>query len=80
LELLAFTEGRLLSIHPFTDFNGRAARLFLRLLLRRLDLPAIDLVPGGQESSAYLAALAAGDHANWTPLITIWRQRFEKEA
>jgi len=26
LETLAFTEGRLLSIHPFNDFNGRVTR------------------------------------------------------
>ena len=30
LETLAFAEGRWLSIHPFTDFNGRVTRLFLR--------------------------------------------------
>lgn len=45
LENLAFAEGRLLSIHPFTDFNGRVTRLFLRELLRRLNLPPVDLVP-----------------------------------
>jgi hypothetical protein len=39
LELLAFAEGRFLSIHPFQDFNGRTIRLFLLELLRRLDLP-----------------------------------------
>src|SRR5205807_3239356 len=39
LELLAFAEGRLLSIHLFPDFNGRATRLFLAELLRRLELP-----------------------------------------
>jgi CRISPR-associated endonuclease/helicase Cas3 len=27
LETLAFAEGRLLSIHPFLDFNGRVTRL-----------------------------------------------------
>src|SRR5438552_3476211 len=37
LELLAFAEGRLLSIHPFSDFNGRVTRLFLAELLRRLE-------------------------------------------
>jgi CRISPR-associated endonuclease/helicase Cas3 len=26
LETLSFAEGRLLSIHPFTDFNGRVTR------------------------------------------------------
>jgi len=29
LEFLAFAEGRFLTIHPFTDFNGRTIRLFL---------------------------------------------------
>lgn len=28
-EMLAFAEGRLLSIHPFRDFNGRVTRLCL---------------------------------------------------
>src|SRR5476649_2468486 len=42
---LAVAEGRLLSVHPFRDFNGRVTRLFLRELLRRLDLPPVDLVP-----------------------------------
>ena len=44
LETLSFAEGRLLSIHPFTDFNGRVTRLFLREILRRLELPPMDLV------------------------------------
>lgn len=79
LELLAFAEGRLLSIHPFNDFNGRVTRLFLRELLRRLDLPPVDLVPtdtGGE--SNYFAALRAGDGNDWRPLIRIWEQRFEE--
>lgn len=74
-ELLAFAEGRLLSIHPFQDFNGRATRLFLRLVLRRLDLPAVDLVPAAEDTADYLQALAAGDHADWAPLAAVWRQR-----
>ncbi len=78
LETLAFAEGRFLSIHPFRDFNGRVARLFLRELLRRLDLPPVDLVPTtpGDEPT-YFAALRAGDTLNWQPLAAIWRQRLE---
>jgi CRISPR-associated endonuclease/helicase Cas3 len=78
LETLAFAEGRLLSIHPFTDFNGRATRLFLRELLRRLELPPVDLVPtdsAGEE--VYFAALRAGDDRQWRPLMEVWQQRFE---
>ncbi len=45
LETLSFAEGRLLSIHPFLDFNGRVARMLLFALLYRLDLPPVQLVP-----------------------------------
>ncbi|MBL8340321.1 MAG: Fic family protein [Rubrivivax sp.] len=74
-EFLAFAEGRLLSIHPFADFNGRATRMFLRLVLRRLELPAVDLVPPAEATAEYLRALAAGDRADWVPLAAVWRQR-----
>jgi len=79
LEMLAFAEGRLLSIHPFTDFNGRVTRLFLRELLRRLELPPVDLVPtDAPGETAYRAALQAGDTLNWRPLMRVWQQRFEQ--
>jgi CRISPR-associated endonuclease/helicase Cas3 len=79
LETLGFAEGRLLSIHPFTDFNGRVTRLFLRELLRRLELPPVDLVPTNTAGeTAYRAALRAGDGLDWRPLMQIWQQRFEQ--
>ena len=79
LEFLAFAEGPLLSIHPFTDFNGRVTRLFLRELLRRLELPPVDLVPtNAVGESSYFAALNAGDGNDWLPLMKIWEQRFEQ--
>jgi len=79
LETLAFAEGRLLSIHPFTDFNGRVTRLFLRELLRRLEMPPVDLVPtDAAGEGVYFAALRAGDEREWRPLMKIWEQRFEQ--
>jgi CRISPR-associated endonuclease/helicase Cas3 len=79
LETLAFAEGRLLSIHPFTDFNGRVTRLFLREVLRRLELPPVDLVPTDPAGEvAYRAALRAGDSLDWRPLMKIWQRRFEQ--
>ncbi|MCL4697473.1 MAG: Fic family protein, partial [Burkholderiaceae bacterium] len=78
LDALAFAEGRLLSIHPFTDFNGRASRLFLRLLLRRLDLPDVDLVPDPARPESYFAALRAADERDWRPLQALWRRRIEQ--
>ena len=78
LETLAFAEGRLLSIHPFADFNGRATRVFLSELLGRLNLPAIDPTPDpGAATQRYLAALGAADCNDLAPLKTIWGERFE---
>lgn len=76
VETLAFAEGRLLSIHPFQDFNGRVTRLWLAEILRRADWPLPDLVPeddAGRKS--YLDALAAADRRDFRPLMEIWRQR-----
>lgn len=78
LETLAFAEGRLHFIHPFTDFNGRVARVWLREILRRLDLPPVRLAPGDEPArSEYLSALRAADRNDWRPLMDIWRRRFE---
>jgi CRISPR-associated endonuclease/helicase Cas3 len=76
-ELLAFAEGRLLSIHPFADFNGRVSRLFLRLLLRRLDLPDVDIVPDTANPEPYFETLRAADQRDWRPLAMLWRHRVE---
>jgi CRISPR-associated endonuclease/helicase Cas3 len=77
LEFLAFAEGRFLTIHPFRDFNGRAIRLFLTELRRRLDLPHVVLAPETEEErQAYFQALEAADRLDWQPLITVWHKRF----
>jgi CRISPR-associated endonuclease/helicase Cas3 len=80
LETLAFAEGRLLFIHPFADFNGRVTRLFLREIMRRRDIPAVNLVPEQGGLEAYLAALRAADAKHWQPLMEIWRERLETVA
>ena len=72
---LAFAEGRLLTIHPFADFNGRVTRLWLWELLRRLRLPPVDLVPSAAGTADYLAALRAADACDFRPLTTIWTER-----
>jgi CRISPR-associated endonuclease/helicase Cas3 len=79
LELLAFAEGRFLTIHPFSDFYGRTNRLFLAEMLRRMDLPLVVLEPETpQARAAYFSALEAADHLDWQPLMNIWRERFEQ--
>ncbi|MCC7375937.1 MAG: Fic family protein [Verrucomicrobiales bacterium] len=78
IEHLAFAEGRLLSIHPFQDFNGRVTRLWLRELIQRLELPAVPLVPPSPEDTfEYLTALRSADALNWHPLTQIWTKRFQ---
>ncbi len=77
LEFLAFAEGCFLSIHPFRDFNGRTIRVFLAELLRRLDLPLVNLAPEGEDARAlYFTALEAADRRDWQPLLAIWESRF----
>lgn len=79
LELLAFAEGRLLSIHPFTDFNGRTTRVFIDWLTRRLELPDVDPTPDeGVATDQYLAAVRAADERNWQPLMAIWCERLQQ--
>lgn len=52
------------------------ARLFLPWLLRRLELPPVDLVPtDAAGTAAYLGALRAADRSDWQPLAAIWEQR-----
>ncbi len=78
LEALAFAEGRLLSVHPFADFNGRVTRVWLREILRRLDLPPVQLAPNAEPArSQYLAALRAADRNDWRLLMEVWKKRFE---
>ncbi len=77
---MAFVEGRLLWIHPFQDFNGRLTRAFLAEILHRVDLPVMDPTPpAGQDTERYLQSVKAADRADWGPLATVWRKRFEKE-
>ena len=80
LETLAYAEGRFLSIHPFSDFNGRVARLLLCELLVRLDLPDVELfsTPDSEDEQIYLKALRAADRLDWTALIDVWKRRFER--
>lgn len=78
IETLAFAEGRLLSVHPFHDFNGRVTRLWLAEILRRAEWPLPDLVPGDEPGKEiYLRALAAADKRDYRPLMEIWRQRLD---
>lgn len=81
LEFLAYAEGELLSIHPFPDLNGRMSRLWLTEILRRLQLPPVDVVPpSAQFRARYLSALSAADRRDWAPLMALWKERLSQPA
>jgi len=78
LEALAFVEGRILFIHPFSDFNGRATRLLLAEILRRQELPPVELAPITEpDRKSYIGALEAADKLDWGPLTKLWQERLE---
>ena len=68
--------GREAFIHPFTDFDGRTIRPFLRELLRRLDFPRVILEPDTDAGrAACFTALEAADRRDFQPLVDLWRDR-----
>jgi len=65
----AIAHARLMAIHPFVDGNGRTGRLLLNLWLLRHDGVPCLLEPG--DRPAYYAALAAADHGDPNPIVTV---------
>jgi Fic family protein len=62
---------RLVTIHPFSDGNGRTARLLMNLILFRAGYPPLVIAP--EQRVAYLDALqqrqTTGDDGDWTKLM-----------
>jgi CRISPR-associated endonuclease/helicase Cas3 len=77
VELLAFAEGEFLSIHPFADFNGRTVRAVLAELMRRLNLPFVEVAVqrDGPRLKSYLDALADYDNGRIGALVAFWEGR-----
>ena len=66
-------------LHMPPDFNGRVTRVWLREILRRLNLPPVRLAPTEESTiTEYLAALQAADRNDWRPLMDIWQRRIEE--
>lgn len=81
IEALAYAEGHMLTIHPFEDFNGRAVRAFITEILRRLDMPPIEVSVerNTQQFEDYKLCLRAFDEGNPQLLREFWVARFEDQ-
>lgn len=68
---------RLVKIHPFPNGNGRHARLWCDILVRRHDRPVFPWTNGvlnqsGARRRAYIAALRAADNLDYGPLFDLY--------
>ena len=79
--LLAYAHHRFVAIHPFTNGNGRTARLLTNFLAFRHGYEEVALYQRatGQERDTYLRAIKAGnafDYQQLEDLITLQLRRF----
>ena len=73
--LMAFAHHRFVAIHPFTNGNGRTARLLTDFLAFRHGYQEVALYhrTGGQERETYLRAIKAGNQLDYAPLEQLIR-------
>jgi Fic family protein len=67
IELASEFHLRFAIIHPFSDGNGRMARLLMNFILERSGFPMIDI--SVENRSEYIKALDSGDSLNLTKFI-----------
>ncbi|RLC67037.1 MAG: Fic family protein [Chloroflexi bacterium] len=76
VERAAVAHFRLVHIHPFTDGNGRTARLLMNLLLMRAGYPPA--VIRVEDRLAYYDALDTAHEGNVEPLVTLVAEAVER--
>ncbi len=67
---------RLVTIHPFSDGNGRTSRLLMNLLLLQAGYPPVVILP--EDKPAYFDALDATRHGNREPFYHFLYLRLEQ--
>lgn len=68
-ETAAWMHSMLLALHPFTDGNGRVARLLLGLQLLKHNWPPVHLLP--EDGKRYEAAITDGHSGDHVPLVAM---------
>lgn len=71
IEFVALVYHKITKIHPFEDGNGRTARLFISLILRKYDLPYI-FIPKSNKIRIMRETLQEADRGNFEPLIVFF--------
>ena len=79
IEISARLHHRLVSVHPFSNGNGRWARFVVSLFLKDkmnsyLHFPEDDLFVATEIRTRYIRALQAADHLDYGPLIALHRE------
>lgn len=69
IEYSALLHNRLVTIHPFTDGNGRAARLLMNLALLQAGYP-VTIIPPVMRAD-YLTAIRLGDTGDNQPFLAL---------
>lgn len=77
IELASEFHLRFVIIHPFTDGNGRIARLLMNFILDRSGFPMIDISVKNREE--YINALGLGDSKNLSEFIVKEFENYLKE-
>jgi len=68
-ELAAWVQHSLVAIHPFSEANGRTARLMTNVILRRFNFPPSDVKIEADDKEKYIGALCQIDlHSDYLPL------------
>lgn len=76
VELAAIAHHKLVHIHPFTDGNGRTARLIMNLLLMQKGYPLVVILKNDRKK--YYDALEKADFNDPKPFITFIAQAVER--
>lgn len=68
-ELAAWIQHSIVAIHPFSEANGRTARLMTNVILRRFNFPPSDVKIEADDKGKYIKALCQIDeHSDYGPL------------
>ncbi len=76
VELAALAHHKLVHIHPFSDGNGRTARLFMNLILMQNGYPLVIILKNDREK--YYRALDRADRGNTSDIEKLVAQAVER--